>query len=213
MSDKRRQILGPDGPDPSGGAPPRRRTPHAERPRSQSAEAVRDRPPSGALAWAQARRACRGAVEWLRSQGDITLDEAWARCERTDWLLWVLGRVHIPRAVLRSRLRLWSFDLAERALHREREEGREPDPRAIEVARQYELGQASRAELDAAGAAARVAAWAAARVGDNAASTAADDAERVAAIAAANAPAGPARPAERRWQCDRLRLYFTPEGD
>jgi hypothetical protein len=59
-------------------------------------------------------------------------------------------------------LRLFACDCAERALIRERDAGREPDPRswaAIEVSRRYADGQATDDEL----AAARDAAWAAAR--------------------------------------------------
>ena len=50
-------------------------------------------------------------------------------------------------------LRLFACDCAERALTREREAGREPDPRsldAIEVDRRYANGQASVSELAAA---------------------------------------------------------------
>jgi len=58
-------------------------------------------------------------------------------------------------------LRLFACECAERALNREREQGREPDARswaAIDAARRYANGEATRAELDAA----RDAAWAAA---------------------------------------------------
>ena len=51
-------------------------------------------------------------------------------------------------------LRLWGCDCAERALLRERDHGREPDARswaAIEVARAYSAGEATREDLTAAG--------------------------------------------------------------
>ncbi len=86
-------------------------------------------------------------------------------------------------------LREWACDCAERALTREREAGRETDPRsweAIAVARRYNKGEATKEELAAAWDAAWDAAWAAA--GD-AARAAARDAARAAARDAARAAA------------------------
>lgn len=63
-------------------------------------------------------------------------------------------------------LREWACDCAERALTREREAKRETDPRcwqAIEVARKFSRGEATKEELAAAYAAAGDAAWAAAK--------------------------------------------------
>ena len=90
----------------------------------------------------------------------------------------VLWKAHSVRA-----LKLWACDCAERALLREREHGREPDPRSwrgIEVQRAYIDGRATRDELKQAEAdanAARDAAWDAARA---AAGAAAWDAARAA---------------------------------
>lgn len=58
---------------------------------------------------------------------------------------------------------LFAADCEERALKREQEQGRKPDPRswaAVEVARRYARGKATEEELEAAKAAARAAAWA-----------------------------------------------------
>ena len=94
-------------------------------------------------------------------------------------------------------LRLFAVECAERALHRERDAGREPDPRswaALDVARRYGNGKATVADMAAAWAAARDAAWAAARA-----------AARDAAWAAAKAAAGDsAKAAEVEWQRQRL---------
>ena len=90
-------------------------------------------------------------------------------------------------------LRLFAVDCAERALHRERDAGREPDPRswaALDVARRYADGTATVADMDVARAAASAAAWAAAKA-------AAWDAAKAAAWAAASA-------AEIEWQRQRL---------
>jgi hypothetical protein len=123
-------------------------------------------------------------------------------------------------------LRLFACDCAERALTRERERGREPAPRswrAVEVARLFAEGKATRAELYAAAydyaayaaydyaaydyAAANAAAYAAYAAADAAANAAAAYA---AADAAANAAAY-AREAEREWQYGRL-LNLTGAG-
>ena len=60
------------------------------------------------------------------------------------------------------RRRLLACDCAERALAREGAAGHEPDARswaAVQMARRYARGEATRAELDAAMAAAMAAAW------------------------------------------------------
>ncbi len=110
-------------------------------------------------------------------------------------------------------LREWACDCAERALNREREKGREPDPRsweAIAVARRYAKGEATKEELDAAWDAAkdaaRDAAWAAAW---DAAWAAARDAAKAAAKAAAwdaawAAARDAAKAAEIEWQNTEL---------
>jgi len=75
--------------------------------------------------------------------------------------------------------RLWGCDCAERALLRERDAGREPDPRsweAVRVSRLYADGEATLEELDAAWSA-----WHAAWDADAAARAAADAAAWVAA--------------------------------
>ena len=109
-------------------------------------------------------------------------------------------------------LRLFAVDCAERALHRECDAGREPDPRfwaALGVARRYADGTATVAEMDVA----RAGAWAAARgiASDvavrawGAAWSTARVATRDARWAAAEAAAGDAASAaEVEWQRQRL---------
>ena len=95
-------------------------------------------------------------------------------------------------------LRYFSCDCAERALERERREGREPDPRsweAVRVSRLYAAGKATKEEL-AAAEAAGAAVWTAAA--------------RAAAEAVAEA-AGVAREAERRWQVEHLKKMLKRE--
>ena len=100
-------------------------------------------------------------------------------------------------------LRIFACDCAERALLREREAGREPDPRswkAVEVARRFAAGEATSEELEEARAAGATwaAAWAAGAAG------AARAAAQAAAQAAAEAAWAAAQAAEVEWQKDHL---------
>ena len=110
-----------------------------------------------------------------------------------------------------STLRIFACDCTERSLLREREAGREPDPRswkAIEVARRFAVGEATSEELEEASAAAWTATWAAtwaARAASWAAEAAAWAASWAAEAAAARAAArDAARDAEVEWQKDHL---------
>ena len=107
-------------------------------------------------------------------------------------------------------LRAFACDCAERALLRERQQGREPDERSwkvIEVARRYAEGKATEKELRAAEASAE-AAWAAeaaeaARLSAEAA-WAAWLSAKASAEAAAKASAEAAEAAEAKWQREHL---------
>mgnify|MGYP001560150706 CR=1 FL=1 len=126
--------------------------------------------------------------------------------------LWCL-RATLPEVdVARDKLaRLLACDYAERALNREREQGREPDPRswdAIRVSRAYANGETTQEELvaagDAAGAGVGAAGWIAAW---------AAGADWVAwappaAWAAAGVAGEGARGGEQEWQARRFREYL-----
>jgi hypothetical protein len=121
---------------------------------------------------------------------------------------------------IETELRQFAIDCAERALLREREEGREPDPRswaALEAAKAFLRGEITPGELaaarDAAKAAAKAAAyaaWAAAYAAAYAARDAARDAAWDAARAAWAAAYAAARAAERAWQRARFEELVTP---
>ena len=38
--------------------------------------------------------ACSEAIEWLEEKGIDTIEEAWQRCERGDWMLWLYRRFY-----------------------------------------------------------------------------------------------------------------------
>ncbi len=49
--------------------------------------------------------ACDEAIEWARSlPTTTTAAEAWAQCPRGDWLVWLLGRLHVRGVLTRQRL-------------------------------------------------------------------------------------------------------------
>ena len=120
--------------------------------------------------------------------------------------------------------RLLAADCAERALLREREAGREPDPRswrATDVARKFAEGQASHEELMAAGAAANAAMVDACSDADASEVPEMVDAAWAAwAAMAADAAASAwifaadstARRDELKWQLERAMEYAREEG-
>ena len=141
--------------------------------------------------------------------------------------LWCLLR---PEVIPEKTLHALACDFAERALLREREAGREPDPRSwgvVEVKRLWINGHATDEELAAAWAAAweawaaawearaaaweaRAAAWEAARAAAWAAAGEAGEAWEAAGKARAAARAA-AREAEREWQLARvIKLQSSP---
>lgn len=150
--------------------------------------------------------ACSFALDWARFQPDELT--AWERCERSDWMLWVLERCNWPT---RERdMRLLAVNYAERVLHLVTEErARSVCAAALETARTYAVGEATDGEL----AAARTAARAVARGAGGAARAAA----RVAAGSAAEAAhaidvsEAAARADELRAQCDLIRRRVSPE--
>ena len=149
--------------------------------------------------------ACSDAIRWAETQPD--LQTAWANCKRSDWMLWLMARTTLDQDDPRFRLMACYF--AEAVLHLV--PAGEDRPRlAIECARRFAAGDATREELAAAWAAA----WAAARA---AARDAAGAAARAAAWAAARAAAGDAAWAaawaaagDAAWaaQSDIIRGYF-----
>ena len=113
----------------------------------------------------QSYGACGSAVEWV---GKRTLAQAWAECERADWMLWLLFK--------RSGKRGWptiqtaylcACDCAETAL-RYVQPGEDCPRLAIETRRRWCRGEATDAEVAAAGSSA----WAAGSSARDAASAA-----------------------------------------
>jgi len=97
---------------------------------------------------------CDDAVAWMRTQPSAA--DAWATCERGDWMLWALDRLTEDR----KRLVLCCCDVAEPALiHVPAGETRPAE--ALRVARSWARGEG--ATIKEVRAAAWAAAWAAAR--------------------------------------------------
>jgi len=148
-----------------------------------------------ALGYAPGPICCR-----VECSGDIEQqsDKLICRKRRVLWMVYAVRP-----------LKLWACDCAERALIREREAGREPDPRSwkgIEVQRSYLDGKATIEELKEAESAS-VAAWAAASSAASSAAsaaargtawgTASDDAWDAASVAASAAAMNAASAAAR----------------
>jgi len=142
--------------------------------------------------------ACSDAVEWLKNSDHGTLAEAWAACERADWMLWFAGRNGVDRATLVNA----ACDCAETALpywERKYPDDRRPHD-AIMRARQYVAGECDLEALRRA----RRAAYAYA-----AAAYAAADAAAYAAADAAAAAAAAARKSAHRKMADLVRKRIT----
>ena len=136
--------------------------------------------------------ACSEAVKWYETQEND--EQAWAACERGDWLLWLLGRIKVDR----KRLVLCCCECARLSLKHVPENENRPRI-AIETAEKWAKGGASIEEVRAAA--------------DAAAAAAADAAADAAAAAAADAAAADAADAvvaEKRQQQTDIITAFPP---
>ena len=94
---------------------------------------------------------CAGGVKWLKKHGIKTVAEAYDRCERSDWLIWLLVEVHgIDR---RQRVTL-SCQIVRTIWHLLSED----DKSCIMTCEKWLAGEATDKELLAASAAATAAA-------------------------------------------------------
>jgi hypothetical protein len=127
----------------------------------------------------KAINACKEAIDWL---GDKELQEAFATCERADWMLWAYVRLY-PDNLRELTLAKGHCVNTVRNLMRD-----ERSIKAVDAAILFGEGKISREELDAA----RDAAYAAACAADAAAADAADAAGAAGAARAAGAHAAAA---------------------
>jgi hypothetical protein len=141
--------------------------------------------------------ACREAAEWA---GDKTLDQAWAECERGDWMLWLAHMAGVETRLIV----LSACDCAETASGYYTPDTVLACVWAIDSARRFVAGETDREEVVVARSAASDAAYAAyaasaaayaayAAAASAAAYTDASDAAAYAAYAAADAHAGSLR--------------------
>jgi hypothetical protein len=128
---------------------------------------------------------CKAACDWIKENKIKSLKEAWKKCDRPDWLLWVVGHKeeNIPDIILAA------CDIAASVLHLV-PEGEDRPRQAIDIARSVTNGKITNAAVvanevgwDVASAAAN-AAWA-----ENTAASGAAYAAANAAWAAASATA------------------------
>jgi hypothetical protein len=100
--------------------------------------------------------ACGGAVDWIASNKIRTVQAAWAKCQRADWMIWYLDKHEAWTDRERRLFACWCVR------HTPLGDGRTTwdlltDKRsrnAVEIAERFASGGATREELDAAGAAA-----------------------------------------------------------
>jgi hypothetical protein len=125
---------------------------------------------------------CDEAIEWLAENGITELADAWDRCHRADWMLWLCGTLFLlsdrERRLIACRCvretpiidgrKVWDLLTDKRSRH------------AVEIAERYVAGDATDEELSAA-------AWAASNAAWNTSDVAADAAAAAAAAAAVDA--------------------------
>jgi hypothetical protein len=106
-------------------------------------------------------KACNDAIEWIESEGFTSLNQAWAKCHRSDWMIWALD--NFDHSISDKDLRLFAVRCARSVQHLITDER---SINAIDIAERHAHGNATDEELAtagaAAGAAARDAVWAAA---------------------------------------------------
>ena len=99
----------------------------------------------------QTLNACSESLKWAGSRK--TSHNAWLACPRGDWLLWLAPRIGIDKNLIA----LAACDIAESVLHLVPENEERPR-KAIETARAFVAGKATKEEVRAAAAAADAAA-------------------------------------------------------
>ena len=138
------------------------------------------------IEWCRTRGTCGEARRWLGSlHASASLADAWASCERGDWMLWLAATAGVDRLFLVEA----ACDCADKALAHAPTDDERP-ARAIAVARAWVRGEATADEARAAADDACHAAEAAAdRVADRSAAYAAACAARTVVDASAAARA------------------------
>ncbi len=103
--------------------------------------------------------ACHDAVEWCRTQP--SLEVAWAKCERADWMLWLVGLLSgEPWGEGRKRLVLCATDCAETAIRYVTDEWLEGIALScLQTARAWSHGEATREDVMEARREARQEVW------------------------------------------------------
>jgi len=139
--------------------------------------------------------ACREAADWYDGRDS---EQAWAECERGDWMLWVAGKLNVDRKVLVAA----ACECAELALVHV-PDGEDRPRQAIETARAWVSGNATLEQVRKAADAARAAAYA-----DAARAAAYADAARAAA-SAADAAAYASRAKSLRRSAEIVRAHIS----
>ena len=140
--------------------------------------------------------ACREAADWYDGRDS---EQAWAECERGDWMLWVAGKLNVDRKVLVAA----ACECAELALVHV-PDGEDRPRQAIETARAWVSGNATLEQVRKAASAA----YAASAADATRAAASAADAARAAA-SAADAAAYASRAKSLRRSAEIVRAHIS----
>lgn len=162
--------------------------------------------------------ACQDAKQWAAGK---TLSQAWQECQRSDWMLWLLGRSQIDKKTIAT----IAVEFAETCVHNAKNYPAVAE--CITTVKKYLSGQATQEELAAAESsawssvlaaesaaelAARAAAWAAlAALAADSAESAESAALAALAAGAAGAARLAARSAARSANCEIIRKHVSAD--
>jgi len=102
--------------------------------------------------WLKRRGACQEAVDWVKENEYESLADGWDKCQRSDWMLWLLDKVKYEND---RDLRLFACACV-RAVWDKLTDERSRN--VVEVAERFAVGDATEEELTAARSAAAAAA-------------------------------------------------------
>jgi len=96
---------------------------------------------TNSIKWCEDKRACSSAIEWIKDNKINSLEEAWGKCKRSDWMLWSLAEIDHKND---SQLRLFACWCVRQVWHLLDDER---SKNAIIVAEKYAIGKATDSEL------------------------------------------------------------------
>lgn len=97
-----------------------------------------------ATTWCKKHNACKEAINWIEKNNIRSMYEAWKKCKRSDWMLWVMEKLDYGTD---KQLRLFAVWCARQIFTKDTNK---QSIEACNVAERFANGKATRDELDTA---------------------------------------------------------------